>query len=90
MVRGSVVSCWRTLIAARILSRNTQASYRDTLTLLLPFVSKQRGCAIDRMTVEERAGNCPQIPGLRIPMKPAIDSDLKPASHSDFIPAGVP
>jgi integrase/recombinase XerD len=41
------------LVAERNLSRNTQASYRDTLTLLLPFVSKHVGCAIDRMTVEE-------------------------------------
>jgi site-specific recombinase XerD len=41
------------LVAERNLSRNTQASYRDTLTLLLPFVSKHAGCAIDRMTVEE-------------------------------------
>jgi integrase/recombinase XerD len=41
------------LIAERNFSRNTQASYRDTLTLLLPFASKQGDCAIDRMTVEE-------------------------------------
>jgi integrase/recombinase XerD len=41
------------LVAERNLSRNTQTSYRDTLTLLLPFASKQGGCAIDRMTVEE-------------------------------------
>ncbi|WOH63859.1 tyrosine-type recombinase/integrase [Bradyrhizobium sp. BWA-3-5] len=41
------------LVAERNLSHNTQASYRDTLTLLLPFASKQGGCAIDRMTVEE-------------------------------------
>jgi len=41
------------LVAERNLSLNTQASYRDTLTLLLPFASKQVGCAIDRMTVEE-------------------------------------
>lgn len=41
------------LVAERNLSRNTQASYRDTLTLLLPFASKHGGCAIDRMTVEE-------------------------------------
>ena len=41
------------LVAERNLSRNTQASYRDTLALLLPFASKQGGCAIDRMTVEE-------------------------------------
>ena len=41
------------LVAERNLSRNTQASYRDTLTLLLPFASTQGGCAVDRMTVEE-------------------------------------
>lgn len=41
------------LVAERNLSRNTQASYRDTLTLLLPFASKQTGVAIDRMTVED-------------------------------------
>ncbi|WP_245451985.1 tyrosine-type recombinase/integrase [Mesorhizobium waimense] len=41
------------LVAERNLSRNTQASYRDTLALLLPFASKQGGYAIDRMTVEE-------------------------------------
>jgi integrase/recombinase XerD len=40
------------LMAERNLSRNTQASYRDTLTLLLPFASEHSGCAIDRMTVE--------------------------------------
>ncbi|MEI8703479.1 tyrosine-type recombinase/integrase [Mesorhizobium sp. ISC15] len=41
------------LVAERNLSRNTQASYRDTLTLLLPFASRMGGCAIDRMTVED-------------------------------------
>ncbi len=41
------------LVAERNLSRNTQASYRDTLTLLLPFASKHGGRAIDRMTVED-------------------------------------
>jgi len=40
------------LVAERNLSCNTQASYRDTLTLLLPFVSARAGQAIDRMTVE--------------------------------------
>lgn len=40
------------LVAERNLSRNTQASYRDTLTLLLPFASTRSGCGIDRMTVE--------------------------------------
>jgi integrase/recombinase XerD len=41
------------LVAERNLSHNTQASYRDTLTLFLPFVSKHGSCAIDRMSVEE-------------------------------------
>jgi site-specific recombinase XerD len=41
------------LVAERNLSHNTQASYRDTLMLLLPFVSRQGGGAIDRMTVED-------------------------------------
>jgi site-specific recombinase XerD len=40
------------LVAERNLSRNTQASYRNTLRLLLPFASKE-GRAIDRMTVED-------------------------------------
>ncbi|MCH5372495.1 MAG: site-specific integrase, partial [Planctomycetes bacterium] len=43
------------LVAERNLSLNTQASYRDTLTLLLPFASKHGGRAIDRMTVEDLA-----------------------------------
>ena len=41
------------LVSERNLSRNTQASYRDTLTLLLPFASEQSGRAIDRMKVED-------------------------------------
>lgn len=41
------------LVAERNLARNTQVSYRDTLALLLPFASKHRGHAIDRMTVED-------------------------------------
>lgn len=41
------------VVAERNLSRNTQASYRDTLTLLLPFASACCGRRIDRMTVED-------------------------------------
>lgn len=41
------------LVAERNLSVNTQASYRDSLMLLLPFASKHSGCAIDRMAVED-------------------------------------
>ena len=40
------------LVADRNLSRNTQASYRDTLMLLLPFASREGSVPIDRMTVE--------------------------------------
>jgi integrase/recombinase XerD len=41
------------LVGERNLSRNTQASYRDTLTLLLPFASKRTGVAIDKMAVTD-------------------------------------
>jgi len=41
------------LVAERNLSGNTQASYRDTRHLLLPFASASVGHAIDRMTVED-------------------------------------
>lgn len=41
------------MVAERNFSLNTQASYRDTLTLLLPFVAKIGGLAIDRMIVED-------------------------------------
>lgn len=41
------------LVAERNLSRNTQASYRDTLMLLLPFASRHGARAIDRMSVED-------------------------------------
>ncbi|MBV6274463.1 site-specific integrase [Alcaligenaceae bacterium CGII-47] len=41
------------LVGERNLAHNTQASYRDTLTLLLPFASKRAGIAIDRMAVED-------------------------------------
>jgi site-specific recombinase XerD len=40
------------LIADRNLSRNTQASYRDALALLLPFAAKQVGRTIDHLDVE--------------------------------------
>ena len=51
------------LVAERNLARNTQVSYRDTLSLLLPFVGKHGGHAIDRMTVEASDAVCgPQLP----------------------------
>jgi site-specific recombinase XerD len=39
------------LISERNLSTNTQRSYRDTLTLLLPFVSKGQKKPVDRLEV---------------------------------------
>lgn len=41
------------LIGERNFSRNTQMSYRDSLTLLLPFASKSAGVAIDKMVVTD-------------------------------------
>ncbi len=40
------------LVADRNLSRNTQVSYRDTLTLFLPFIGKQTTLAVDRLEVD--------------------------------------
>jgi site-specific recombinase XerD len=40
------------VVAERNLARNTQASYRDTLALLLPFVSATTTTPIDRLAIE--------------------------------------
>jgi integrase/recombinase XerD len=41
------------MVGERNLARNTQRSYRDTLTLLLPFVATHHHTAVDRLTVEQ-------------------------------------
>jgi site-specific recombinase XerD len=41
------------LITERNLAHNTQASYRDTLVLLLPFLSKAQQKGVDRLLVDE-------------------------------------
>ena len=41
------------LVAERNLARNSQASYRDTLTLLLPFISSQAAVPIERLAVHD-------------------------------------
>ena len=41
------------VVGERNLSRNTQASYRDTLKLLLPFTSAQTKRPIDRLAIED-------------------------------------
>lgn len=39
------------LVAERNLARNTQRSYRDALTLLIPFVADKLHQSVDRLTV---------------------------------------
>ena len=41
------------LVAERNLSRNTQASYRDTLVLLLPFIGRAAKTPVDKLAVED-------------------------------------
>lgn len=41
------------LVLERNLARNTQLSYRDTLTLLLPFISTRVKKSVDRLGVED-------------------------------------
>lgn len=41
------------LVGERNLARNTQASYRDTLALLLPFAGKMLKKAVDRLCIED-------------------------------------
>jgi len=58
MTNKNLVAIWvrrfllEHVVAELNLSRNTQASYRDALALLLPFAAKQRGQAIDQLEVE--------------------------------------
>jgi integrase/recombinase XerD len=40
------------VVGERNLARNTQISYRDTLTLLIPFIGKTLGKQVDRLTIE--------------------------------------
>ena len=41
------------VVAERNLARNTQKSYRDAMTLLLPFVAKRAKKAVDRLDLED-------------------------------------
>jgi len=41
------------LVTDRNLARNTQVSYRDTLLLLLPFLSKAQKKGVDRLTIDD-------------------------------------
>jgi site-specific recombinase XerD len=58
MTNKNLVATWvrrfllEHVVADLNLSRNTQASYRDALALLLPFAAKQRGHAVDQLEVD--------------------------------------
>jgi site-specific recombinase XerD len=41
------------LVADRNLARNTQVSYRDTLVLLLPFISRKADTTVDRLVIDD-------------------------------------
>ena len=41
------------LVTDRNMTRNTQASYRDTLVLLLPFVSQAQKKPTDRLMIDD-------------------------------------
>jgi len=41
------------LVTERNLAINTQRSYRDMLTLLLPFITKKLSKSVDRLTVDD-------------------------------------
>jgi site-specific recombinase XerD len=45
------------LVTERNLSRNTQRSYRDTFTILLPYVSARKRKPIDRLEIEDLSGD---------------------------------
>jgi len=45
------------LVGERNLARNTQASYRDTLALLLPFAAQKLGQPVDQLCIEHISAN---------------------------------
>lgn len=59
MSKSTLIASWirrfllEHLVQERNLSPNTQASYRDTLLLLLPFVAQKAKTPIDQLTVED-------------------------------------
>ena len=46
------------IVTERNLARNTQKSYRDTFTLLLPFVGTKTRKPADRLTVQDLTAHC--------------------------------
>ena len=61
--RNSALGTWikrflmEYLPTERNLAINTMKSYRDCLTLLLPFVAERRGKAVERLSVEDLSAN---------------------------------
>lgn len=59
MIESSTIGPWirrflqQHLVDARNLSPNTQASYRDTLVQLLPFVSEKSRTKIDKLCITQ-------------------------------------
>jgi site-specific recombinase XerD len=59
MIDNSLLGPWvrrfllEFMVAERNLAHNTQISYRDTLLLLLPFLSKAQKKAVDRLTIDD-------------------------------------
>ena len=41
-------------VSERNMSRNTQISYRDTLTLLIPFITGKIGKPVERLALEHQ------------------------------------
>jgi hypothetical protein len=70
------------LVAERNLAPNTQRSYRDTLVLLIPFVAKKAGKAVDRLSVVDMSD--PPFSGRFRNVSPLCDRDPQSAigSHS--------
>jgi len=53
-----VLAPFRLRSSQRALARNTQMSYRDTLTLLLPFASRRAAVPIDGLSVPDLSPSC--------------------------------
>lgn len=49
------------IVGERNLSANTQRSYRDTLAMLLPFLSAQAGRPLDRLEVIDLSASCVRL-----------------------------
>jgi len=49
------------LVGERNLSRNTQRSYRDTLALLMPFVSIKVRKPVDQISVTDLSADCVRL-----------------------------